>query len=282
MPSGSERPERRARRPARGETVVHGTRWNTVHDGYFSDPAVAAPLVRRVLAVARRLKPDRIVDLGGGTGFLLSQMAAAGIGRTASLINLDESSAQLAAAPARLARVLGSVDSFPRSGIGPADARCLFVMRSVLHYFGRRGLHRVLSHLRAQARSGEFFVHQTASFVRQRDADCLNRIYTAMGTTKWYPTVAFLRQALRRAGWKVLAVHPAPALRLKSGDLAERYHLDRTAIDRIRMRISCGPRPPANVCRPTADGFCAFLHYHVFICAPRSDRASGRRRERVA
>jgi hypothetical protein len=47
------------------ERDVHGTRWNTVHDGYFGDPAVAAPLIRTIRDQACRSKPSTIVDLGG-------------------------------------------------------------------------------------------------------------------------------------------------------------------------------------------------------------------------
>jgi hypothetical protein len=62
------------------------------------------------------------------------------------------------------------------------------MMRSVLHYFGKDGLRPVLRHLRAQAKPGEYFIHQTASFERVRDANCLNNLYAMMRTQKWYPT----------------------------------------------------------------------------------------------
>jgi len=63
------------------EKDVHGVRWNEVHEGYFSDPAVAAPLVRKIREIVRRSRPDCIVDLGGGTGMMLSHLRAAGVGR---------------------------------------------------------------------------------------------------------------------------------------------------------------------------------------------------------
>ncbi|HRT06650.1 MAG TPA: hypothetical protein P5204_13225, partial [Kiritimatiellia bacterium] len=59
------------------EQAVHGSSWGRVHGGYFSDTEVARPLVAAVRDVARETRPDRIVDLGGGTGFLLAQLRAA-------------------------------------------------------------------------------------------------------------------------------------------------------------------------------------------------------------
>ncbi len=256
------------------EQEVHGARWERVHDGYFSDPAVAAPLVRSIRQAARASKPDTIVDLGGGTGALLSLLRAAGAAPGASMINLDDSPRQLRAARSRRFSCLRrSVDSFSRRDLGPEAGRCLFVMRSVLHYFGCAGLRRVLRHLRAQARPGEFFVHQTASFRRRRDAEVLNALYRMMRTSKWYPTAAVLRKALRAAGWKVLEVRPAPPLRLNERDMAERYRLSSADVRRIRDRLSRLPRVPRNVFRATPGGFRALLHYHIYVCAPAARQA---------
>jgi SAM-dependent methyltransferase len=175
------------------EKDVHGARWNTIHDGYFADPVVAEPLIGEIRKVARISKPDTIVDLGGGTGFLLSCLVEEGIEAGVSLIDLDDSLVQLESAnSAGLSSFHGAVDSFKRSDILSEEGRCLFVMRSVLHYFGRDGLRPVLRHLRAQARPGEFFVHQTASFRESHDADVLNELYATMKSRKWYPDVDFL------------------------------------------------------------------------------------------
>jgi SAM-dependent methyltransferase len=232
---------------------------------------VAAPLVRKVLEAARASKPGTIVDLGGGTGFLLSRLLAEGVDPGVRLVDLDDSPAQVAAAQAAgIACLRKAVDSFSRRDIGPEDGRCLFLMRSVLHYFGRDGLRPVLRHLRAQMRPGEFFVHQTASFERQQDADCLNALYQLMRTTKWYPSVSFLRDCLREEGWQVLEVCPAAALRLRDDDLAQRYQLAPADICRIRARLRDEPRPPEDVATVTDSGFCAFLHYWTYVCTPAS------------
>lgn len=255
------------------EKDVHGVRWNSVHEGYFSDPAVAWPLVGKVLEIVLKSRPDTIVDLGGGTGFLLSQLLAAGVDPGVSLIDLDDSVAQLDAARASgFSCVHGSADSFSRHEIGPDEARYLFIIRSVLHYFGKDGLRRVLRHLRSQARPGEFFVHQTASFSRQQDADCLNELYEMMRTPKWYPTVDFLCNCLHEEGWEVLEVCPAFPLRLKHDDLLERYNLDQADISRILDHLSRNSRVPEDVFKKTGTGFCAFLHYWIYVCTPAASK----------
>ncbi len=250
------------------EEGMHGDEWNAAHDGYFADPAVAAPLVAHVLEGARVSRPEVVVDLGGGTGFLLGRLRAAGLGPEVALINLDESSRQLDAARlAGLACRLGAVDTFTRRDLGAEDRRHLFLMRSVLHYFGQEGLRPVLRHLRAQARPGEYFIHQTACFVRPSDAALLNRLYHMMRTPKWYPTVTGLEEGLEAEGWRVLGVHPAPPLCLRSEDLRRRYHLEAADVARIRERLGGNAGVPAEVFRLTErDGFCAHLHYRIWVC----------------
>ncbi len=254
----------------RREKDVHGARWSSVHDGYFFDPAVAAPLVGKIREIADRARPDMIVDLGGGNGALLSHLRTSGIEPGVSLVDLDASSIQLDAARASGFSCLnGSVDSFSRSDLGIGEGRALFVMRSVLHYFGQDGLRPVLRHLRAQVKPGEFFVHQTASFVRQQDADCLNGLYQMMRTPKWYPTSDSLRESLRAEGWNVLEAVPALPLQLKSDDLMQRYNLDEADIHRIRDRWSRDATLPETVFKVAEnEGFSAFLHYGIYVCVP--------------
>jgi len=265
------------------EEGVHGRQWNAVHRGYFSDPVVAAPLVRKIQELAHKSRPDMIIDLGGGSGFVLSKLLAAGVERGVSLVNLDDSDIQLdAAGKTGLSCVRGSVDSFSRRDVGTEDGRFLFIMRSVLHYFGEDGLRPVLRHLRAQAKQGEFFVHQTASFRRRQDASCLNELYHMMRTQKWYPTVDFLRKCLRAEGWRVLEVLPALPLPLTNGDLTQRYHLDQTDILSINGRLSRNSLVSEDVFKKTDEGFCAFLHYWIYVCTPAIPGKRGKDRRKKA
>jgi hypothetical protein len=253
----------------KSEEGVYGDSWRTLHGGYFSDPAVAAPLVEKVHGLARESGVDTIIDLGGGVGSVLSLLRAAGIDAGVALVNLDDSDLQLRAARKDgVSCVHRSVDSFLRREVGPEEGHFLFMMRSVLHYFGNDGLRPTLRHLRAQTQAGEFFVHQSASFRRQQDADCLNELYRMMRTEKWYPTVDFLCACLRAEGWEVLEVLPGPPLPLTSGELARRYELGAADVARIGERLHRNGTMSADVFTSTDDGFCAFLHYWIYVCTP--------------
>ena len=173
---------------------------------------------------------------------MLSLLLAQGVDRGVSLVNLDASDIQLGAATKEgLSCVRGFVDSFSRRDVGPEEGRFLFMMRSVLHYFGEDGLRPVLRHLRTQTQPGEFFVHQTASFRRRQDADCLNDLYKIMRTQKWYPTVDFLCECLRAEGWHVLEVLPGLPLPLTNEELMQRYDLSQTELLRISDQLSQNP-----------------------------------------
>ena len=238
-----------------------------MHGGYFSDPDVAAPFISAIERSAAESRPDVITDLGGGTGFLLSQLLATDVGRGASLVNLDDSAAQLdVAEDAGISCVHGSADAFRRADLGPPDSCFLFMMRSVLHYFGKNGLRPVLRHLHSQTRPGELFVHQTASFRRRQDADCLNELYAMMRTEKWYPTVDFLRESLEAEGWEVLEILPAPPLPLTDESLAQRYNLSQSDLDRIGNELPREDTVADDVIKKTDGRFCAFLHYWIYVC----------------
>lgn len=248
------------------EQAVHGSSWGRMHGGYFGDPEVARPLVAAVRDVARETRPDRIVDLGGGTGFLLAQLRAGGLGDV-PLAVLDDSAPQLAeAAKGGWACVRAAVESFARAAAAPAGQRVLWIMRSVLHYAGETGLDPLLRHLRAQAALGEFWVHQTACFEKAEDAACLNALYRQMRTAKWYPTIADLRSRLAAAGWSVATIRPAPTLALDSAELGRRYGLEPPELAAIRAEMAkdFGLNPAAFHLRP--DGFRAELRYAVFVC----------------
>jgi SAM-dependent methyltransferase len=251
----------------KNEESVHGTRWNAMHGGYFSNPLVAAPLIQKIKELAGKSRTDVIVDLGGGTGFLLLQLLEAGVQPGVSLVNLDDSTTQLdVARETGVSCIRGSVGSFLRREVGLQEGRFFFIMRSVLHYFGENGLRSVLKHLRAQAKQGEYFVHQTASFYRLQDANCLNELYKMMKTHKWYPTVNFLCECLKTEGWQVLEVLPALPLHLTSDELMQRYHLDHKEVLHIRNQLYRNSPVSDEVFKKTDNGFRAFLHYWIYVC----------------
>ncbi len=252
------------------ERVVHGRQWNAVHGGYFSDPAIARPLVETARDLLARSPADVVVDLGGGTGFLLSQLASHGMAAGPAMVNVDCSDAQLAQTEGHgICNVRASVADFRRGDVATGEKRCFYMMRSVLHYVGDEGLLPLLRHLRDQAQEGEFFVHQTASFDNEDEAACLNALYRHMHTHKWYPTGDELKSRLAGAGWRVIAATAAPALPLTSQDLARRYALDAGEIHRIRDTMAAEFGDMDNVFQLTPSGFQAKLHYRIYTCVAR-------------
>lgn len=210
---------------------------------------------------------DVIVDLGGGTGFLLSQFRAHGVGGDAALLNIDCSEDQIALSDKEgIPSLCTAIGSFKRSNVAQKGSRAFFIMRSVLHYFGEDGLLPLLRHLRAQAEPGEFFVHQTASFGNEEDAACLNALYRHMRTHKWYPPVNDLQRRLRDAGWSVINTAHAPTLRLTSDDLGRRYELDANDIALIREMMCKEFGDTNGVFRLMPSGFHADLHYRIYSC----------------
>ncbi len=250
------------------ERAIYGPSWDAFHGGYFSDPAVAQPLIDGIIGAVAAARPGVVVDLGGGTGYVLARLRAAGVGPEVALVNLENSEEQIAAGRrAGLVCVQGSADAFRRSDIGPERECFLFLMRSVLHYFGRDGLRPALRHIRAQARPGEFFIHQTASFQRQPEADACNALYEMMGTRKWYPTVDVLCRCLKEEGWDVAEVAAGTPLVLTCEDLARRYGLDPARLLQIGRRVARDFPDGSGVFEHEARTFRAFLHYSIYVCS---------------
>lgn len=249
------------------EKVVHGRRWGALHNGYFSDPLIARPLVETASDILARSPADVVVDLGGGTGFLLSQLASYGLGADPALVNIDCSEAQLALIDEEgISPVCTSIKGFRRGDVAAEDKRFFFMMRSVLHYLGENGLSPLLRLLRDQAAEGEFFVHQSASFENDEEAACLNTLYIHMRTRKWYPTENDLKRRLTDSGWRVIATIPAPPLLLTSDDLGGRYALTTRDIARIRDLMARAFGEMNSIFRLTPSGFHANLHYRIYTC----------------
>jgi len=249
------------------ERAVHGQAFGHLHGGYFSNPDVARPLLDAAVDAWAETRPEVVVDLGGGTGALLTLLKARGLNPEPAFVNLDGSPAQLEVAQTGgIPTVCGVVEDFQRETIVPAEKQTLFLMRSVLHYFGEAGLVPVLDHLRGVAEEGELWVHQTACFESMEDAHCLNEVYRRMHTTKWYPSIQILERYLAAAGWKVLRRLPAPTLHLESADLGARYGVKNKELRRIQeeMAAEFGEQTPVLQMNPS--GFRSDLHYHIFVC----------------
>lgn len=249
------------------EMKIHGTRWDSFHHRYFSDPKVAEPLTAAILSAVDAARPDVIADLGGGTGFLLKELLRRLPLASVRLVDVDVSDRQLSACnDERIERLAASASTVARQDLVAEDQRLLLVARSILHYFGNSGHLPLLRHLRGQLEEGEFFVHQSACFADGRNAACLNRVYEMMGTEKWYFTIDELEAALGEAGFALCEIGPAPPLRLDSCDLAERYGLSAELVALIREEVGreFGERP--GVFTPADEGFTAWLQYQVFTC----------------
>lgn len=249
------------------EVGIHGKEWDLFHEGYFSDAKIAHALIQKITDAINVSPPEVIVDLGGGTGFLLSELSQQGLSSTIRLVNLDCSDAQIEMARSRdIHSVCGLVDNFRRSTIDMENNRFLYIMRSVLHYYGRDGLIPALRHIRSQAKEGEVFIHQTASFDHAMDAVCMNLIYEKMRTNKWYPTIEELSGDLTNTGWSVTSVAPVLSLPLTSQDLARRYKLDEGDVQQICDDITKIFGEKDNVFSLCEGGFCAYLQYQIYVC----------------
>ena len=249
------------------EIGVHGSQWERLHGGYFSDSDVVSCLVKEIRKSIEVLNPDVIVDLAGGTGYVLRELIRSNIDPCIRLVNIDLSRRQLhRTKEPRIRTVRESISDFSRYDVCPEAERLLFVMRSAFHYFGRERLAPLLSNLRSQMRKGEMFVHQTASFAFRKDVSCMNMLYQEMGTAKWFPTVREMRRLLRDEGWSIVRVSRAPKLLLTSEDLAGRYNLSRETVKQISENIFRKHGEIEGVFIKIPDGFCACLHYYIYRC----------------
>jgi hypothetical protein len=248
------------------EIGVHGQQWNSMHEGYFSDAVVARPLIETIIRYLSGADADIIVDLGGGTGFILRELIARGAIAKMIPVNLDCSATQLdAMGKSGITCINGLISGFSRNDLAAVDKQIFFIMRSVLHYFGQEGLNPVLHHIRSQARTGEMFIHQTACFESAAEAKCINLLYREMGTPKWYPTLSELHDGMVITKWQATDIIPAPSLKLSSVELGQRYGLDLQTMAKIgsRMMEKCGEIE--NVFHQEQEGFVAYLHYRICV-----------------
>jgi hypothetical protein len=248
------------------EIVVHGQQWNAMHEGYFSNSIIARPLITAISKYLSGSNTDVLVDLGGGTGFILLELIERGVTQNMVPVNLDYSAMQLGAMEKKgISCINCLISDFSRSDLATLDKRISFIMRSVLHYFGKDGLIPVLSHIRNQARKGEIFIHQTACFESSIEAQCINVLYREMGTPKWYPTINELHESMATTSWQVIDICPAPPLKLSSVELGVRYGLDSQTLAKVCSRVTEEFGEINNVFQREPDGFVAYLHYRICV-----------------
>jgi hypothetical protein len=249
------------------EKKLYGETWNTVYGGYFSDPDVARPLVGAVLGAVDESDPSVIADLGGGTGFVLSEVGmSVGPARNPRLVCVDSAREQLDDCPEQIVTVECPVERVRRSMLaGPGDS-LLMCIRSVLHYFGEAGLAPVLADLRAALAPGEFLVHQSLCFEDPGDQAIANLLYELMDTGKWYPTVGGLIAALEGSGFRVLETRRAASLPIESEELVERYGVEPERMEEIGRELERRNGGSSRVFAVREDGFTLLLDYTVMTC----------------
>ena len=249
------------------EKNIHGKKWNKAHGGYFANPTVSYSYLTEILTTLKKSKPDVLTDLGGGTGYILSELLQKGIPESIKLVNIDLSDAQLSQVHSdRIKKVNISFTNFTRNKLADPNQQFMFIARSILHYVSRNELMNLLAHIRSQMRPGEIFLHQTACFKMKQDADCLNSLYEQMNTGKWYPVLTELQQHLEKNGFKIVDVKPGPALPLKQAELSERYVIPSEKMAIISKKLQNKFGAIKDVIEFSDKNFTAYLHYHIYFC----------------
>jgi SAM-dependent methyltransferase len=214
------------------ERGSHGNAWTNVHGAYFSDPEVARPFLDDIVATFCINRPDVVADIGGGTGFVLHELAGREEVQGTRLFNVDASREQLEACRGLNHKFISIMDIGREDLVGEGESLTI-ISRSVLHYFGREGQPSFLRKLRSLLLPGELFVHQPACFETPVLRSCMNELYPLMGVDKCYSTPPDLEEMHRRAGFAVLRSHPGPPLDLRSEDLAVRYGLGPERVEQL-------------------------------------------------
>ena len=250
------------------EKKLYGNTWDTVHGGYFGNPAIALPLVEAVLDAVHFSKPDVLADLGGGTGFVLEEGSRRMDASPApALVCVDTAREQLDCCPEPISALECSLEGLQRGLMVEPGGSLMLCMRSLLHYLGEDKLKPDLGHLRSVLLQGERLVHQTICFWSEREQAVANLLYERMDTGKWYPTVEYLIEALKDEGFRLDDIRPAAPIPLTSGELEERYSIGRDEMTRIgaAMRMQCAGRL-SEVYHASRHGFTAYLDYLVMTC----------------
>ncbi|MBF0556666.1 MAG: class I SAM-dependent methyltransferase [Nitrospirae bacterium] len=246
---------------------ITGKLWDGIHGGYFSNKDAAAPLVLTVLSRINPLSPPAAVaDLGGGTGFILKEIAQQLNDPSIRLINIDMSGSQLSESRAgQILTIHCPIEAVKRETLLPQNGTLLFIMRSVLHYFGSGGIGGALSHIRQQMRPGECFIHQTACFETDSHAVLLNELFRITGLNKWFPSVNELNKILSANGFIQTLDKEVAALPVSSRDFAKRYDIDDKMLMEIGQKIKARYGEIPKVFETCGGEFTFYLHCRIFI-----------------
>lgn len=249
------------------DSVLYGDSWDSAHQGYFSDPDVAAPFIDTLEDVFKRSAPDVVADLGGGTGVVIRGLIERLGEAAAGHVIVDTSSEQLGqVCDRRIKCVHSPVEKLERSMLVSGKGSLLLCMRSLLHYFGKDGLRPILKHLRSLLEEGEYLVHQTVCFAEKEEGIIANELYDFMGTGKWFTSLEELTRALNEEQFEVMDFQRAPSLVIRKSELEERYNADGNSMGKLAesLRSEYGEREGLFECG--AKGFTTYLHYYIFVC----------------
>lgn len=267
MGIGNEFAEKHSENEVKKEQLVHGSKWQSVYGGYFSDPGIAAPFLNQIEAAILSAPPQIIVDLGGGVGFMLEQIMVRDlVPSDVRLINLDISEEQQhGVEDAHIEKMVSSMVEFERSGITEKEEKILFITRSTLHYGGIFGLKPILEHIRQQMRPGEYFVHQTGCHENPEEVLLVDELAERMHSNKWVPPLSTLHRLCFEAGFDIETSVSGPVLPIPSDQLISRYGISIAEMEKIHQTLK-REYPDTGLIKEEKNGFIVFAPFRILRC----------------
>jgi predicted TPR repeat methyltransferase len=224
------------------EFYVHAEKWNKVFNGFFCDPEVAAPFVEQILKYVNLSDPAYIVDLGGGDGFILQQLTEKVADQTIKYVNVDISEKHvIKPSIVNINTKKCCLLDFERSVVTKeSEAEIMYIARSFLHYFGKLNLLKILKHIRAQMKTGEYFIHHSICGDDNVDADFMNHFFSEYegyfnGSKKWVGSVDKISDMITDSGFEIVGKQRVGLpMSITEYDLCSRYKLNKTDISNLR------------------------------------------------
>ncbi len=171
-------------------------------------------------------RPDVLVDIGGGSGSIISQLAERDAWRKVRFMNLD-----LSYENGNISQGTGPFSSsshgaeIKREKLVEEGQRLMMINRSPLQTLGMDNQRPFISKMRRLMRPGEAIVMQVSCFDSEEAKDCMNTLQSLMGTGDWYPTRSLVESMMKASGWEVLGWNDSPPMEIRSEDLKGRYGL---------------------------------------------------------